>query len=121
MVGEMTIRIEELLQGSINRCVSWYLMASYMYYVCDQNIMPDGDYDELGKRIIAEWDNITHRHKKFLTLEVDESNNGQRNLSGFNIEEYPLIVQSAAHQVYREMNPVEEKVKKQRNPKRTLF
>ena len=46
-----------------NRLVSYYCMSSYLYYDKGKNVLTDGDYDTLCKRILKEWDNITHQHK----------------------------------------------------------
>ena len=51
---------------SINRCVALYLMSSYLYYKKDTNVLSDGDFDAICQRLLAEWENITHPHKKFL-------------------------------------------------------
>ena len=74
-------------------CVSWYLMASYLYYKTNFQIMTDSEYDLIGLVIYKNWDKITHPHKKFITIEKD-------NISGFNIVDYPKIVEGAALQAY---------------------
>ena len=51
---------------SIDRCVAFYLMSSYLYYERDTNVLSDGEYDTLCQRLLAEWKDITHPHKKFL-------------------------------------------------------
>jgi hypothetical protein len=96
----MAIISEEVFQkiiiGNINCCVSWFLMASYMYYKKDKNLMLDSQYDELGKRIAKELNNITHPHFSLLTIEKGMT-------STFDIKEYPSIVRGAALQVYNDL------------------
>lgn len=75
---------------SINRCVALYLMSSYLYYKKDTNVLSDGDFDAICKRLLAEWKNITHPHKKFLKKGSLKAG------TGFNIKKYPTIVMSAA-------------------------
>jgi len=75
---------------SINRCVALYMMSSYLYYKKDTNVLSDGDFDAICKRLLAEWKDITHPHKKFLKKGSLEAG------TGFNIKKYPAIVRSSA-------------------------
>tara|TARA_R110002153_G_scaffold29711_16_gene91267 strand:+ start:7249 stop:7539 length:291 start_codon:yes stop_codon:yes gene_type:complete len=68
--------VEEI---SINRCVPYYLMSSYLYYKQDKSVLHDNDYDSLCKRIIKEWDSITHIHKHFISKESLEAGTGYSN------------------------------------------
>lgn len=67
--------------------VPYYLMASYAYYIQDDPIFTDGFYDTLAKRILDNWDNITHWHKNVLNKDDLEA--------GSFLGEYPGIVQGA--------------------------
>lgn len=84
---------QKILKGNINRCVSWFLMASYLYYKSDINLMSDSQYDEIGKRLVKEIDTVTHKHRSLLTIEKGM-------MSTFDIKEYPTIVREAAIQAY---------------------
>ena len=53
----------EKFAESINLMVPWYLMASYAYYKDDDPILSDSFFDEMGKTMIAVWDDIEHMHK----------------------------------------------------------
>ena len=75
---------------SINRCVALYLMSSYLYYKKDTNVLSDGDFDAICQRLLAEWKDITHPHKKFLKKGSLKAG------TGFSIKKYPAIVMSAA-------------------------
>ena len=33
-----------------------YLMCSYAYYRLNENLIPDGEFDELANRLLAEYD-----------------------------------------------------------------
>lgn len=59
----------ELFSEKINLMVPWYLMASYAYYVEDEPILSDSFFDEMGKTMIAVWDDIEHMHKHHITLD----------------------------------------------------
>lgn len=77
---------------SLHRCFSNYMVASYLYYVLDESMFSDCDYDLLCKRLADEWDSFEHQHKHFVTKEDMEAG------SGFAIPtlKYPLIVRQAA-------------------------
>ena len=75
---------------SIDRCVAFYLMSSYLYYERDTNVLSDGEYDTLCQRLLAEWKDITHPHKKFLKKGSLKAG------TGYNIKKYPTMVKSAA-------------------------
>lgn len=55
---------------SINMYVPWYLMASYAYYEDDDPIISDSMFDRMSKRILTHWDEITHRHKEYLNIDM---------------------------------------------------
>ena len=75
---------------SIDRGVAFYLMSSYLYYERDTNVLSDGEYDTLCQRLLAEWKDITHPHKKFLKKGSLKAG------TGYNIKKYPTMVKSAA-------------------------
>ena len=57
----------KLFAKNINMMVPWYLMASFAYYEKDDAILSDGFFDEMGKTMLACWDNIDHFHKEYIT------------------------------------------------------
>ena len=57
----------KLFAKNINMMVPWYLMASYAYYEQDDAIFSDGFFDEMGKTMLAVWDEIDHFHKEYIT------------------------------------------------------
>ena len=57
----------KLFADNINLMVPWYLMASYAYYVQDDAIFSDGFFDEMGKTMLACWDDIEHFHKELIS------------------------------------------------------
>lgn len=54
---------------SANASVSWFLMASYAYYVLNQSIVTDDCYDGMAKDILASWGTLTHQHRHLISLE----------------------------------------------------
>jgi len=59
--------IAKLFAKNINMMVPWYLMASYAYYEQDDAIFSDAFFDEMGKTMLACWDDIKHFHKEYIT------------------------------------------------------
>jgi hypothetical protein len=85
-----------MTEWGIDRCLSWYLIASYGYYIADNPIMTDEQYDKLGRRLMKERSGVNHPHKKLLRV----TNN---NISAFQIKKYPLIVQGAYHSLFKKL------------------
>lgn len=54
----------ELLRPA--QLVTFYLMASYLYYQCEVSLMSDTEYDKICVRLDAEWEEITHPHKRYI-------------------------------------------------------
>lgn len=98
-----------LIESNINMSVPYYLMASYAYYVQDDPIFSDGYYDELAKTILANWDNITHRHRD--VLKKDDL------VAGSFLGEYPSIIESALDSLRKETAPKKRKRNKKVMPK----
>ena len=77
--------------------VSWFLMASYLYYVHDKSLLTDDMYDDLGKTLKAHYSSIKHQHKHLITQKHLEMG------SMFDLRErdYPLMVRHAAAHLAR--------------------
>jgi hypothetical protein len=59
----------KLFKKNINMMVPWYLMASYAYYEQGDPIFSDAFFDDMGKTMLACWDDIEHFHKEHITLD----------------------------------------------------
>ena len=79
----------ELNNISINRLVPIYLMSSYLYYEHDKNVLDDTQFDYLCKKILDNWNNITHMHKHL----IDKNN--LKAGSGYGISYTNMIMSSA--------------------------
>lgn len=84
--------LDDRLSRNKNLSVSWYLMASYLYYHRAESLLSDCRYDVLCKQILEWWDEIDHRHKYL--LDRDSLKAG----TGFYLREqdYPNIAIDAA-------------------------
>lgn len=65
-----------------------YLMASYVYYILDQNVMPDMEYDELARYLLEHYDEFEHQHKHLVTKEDLSAGT----LFALKEEDYPRMV-----------------------------
>jgi len=81
----------DICDDSINMYVPWYLMAAYAYYVEDNPILEDSTFDKMAKRILDQWDEIEHPHKKCLSKDMLEA--------GTFLGEYPTRVKGALDSV----------------------
>jgi hypothetical protein len=95
----------KIFAENINMMVPWYLMASFAYYKQDDAIFSDGFFDEMGKTMLAVWDDIEHFHKEYITKGDLEA--------GTFLGEYPSRVESALVEVRKTFFTKSGKVKKQ--------
>ena len=47
--------------------IAKYLMCSYAYYVEDNPLISDDEFDSLAKWLLENWDNVDHQHKSYIT------------------------------------------------------
>ena len=81
----------DTIETNINMTVPWFLMAAYAYYIEDDPILSDAQFDRLVKRMIEHWDTIEHRHKELITLDQLKA--------GTYLGEYPSQIAGAVKQI----------------------
>ena len=81
----------EIFAKNINLMVPWYLMAAYAYYEQDAPILSDSFFDDLAKTLLVVWNDVQHRHKKYITVDMLNA--------GTYIGKYPGIVEGAVEQL----------------------
>lgn len=74
--------------------IAKYLMCSYAYYKEDDPLISDAEFDELGKWLLENWDDVDHRHKLYITKHDLEA--------GTFLGKYPSMVPGAVKS-YREL------------------
>jgi NAD-dependent DNA ligase len=79
-----------------NQMLSWWLVHCFLYYVADQPVLRDSQFDKLTKKLLEHWDQVDHPHKELVTL--DDLKAG----TGFAIK-YPKMVEGAAWNLLRMM------------------
>lgn len=65
--GVLDTYVYSLLERSNNLAVSWWLMASYAYYLLDETIISDECFDQLTQVISDNYQNIVHVNKDLVT------------------------------------------------------
>lgn len=84
-------RFEKIINNRVtsnpNMLVPLYLMMCYAYYVEDNPIVSDGFFDKFAKKLLKEYDGITHHHKYLIDKDDLEA--------GSFLGSYPLIVEGA--------------------------
>lgn len=99
---------DKIIENNINMAVPYYLMASYAYYVQDDPIFTDGFYDGLAKKILDNWDNITHRHRDVLSKDDLAA--------GSFLGEYPSIVEGALRSLREQPKTVAKPTVQKKKP-----
>lgn len=87
----------ESFKKSKNTAISWYLASSYAYYLRYESLLSDECYDNLCKYIYENWDSLEHQHKNLLDKSALTAG------TGYQISDYPLIVQVTAEGMIRNM------------------
>jgi len=83
------------MTSEFNLLVPYYLMMAYRYYEKDDPIVSDNLFDSTAKKLLSEWENISHYHKEYLNTDMLEA--------GTYIGEYPSIVSGASYVVGNKM------------------
>lgn len=81
-----------LIAENRNLLVPWYLMLSFLYYLRDVSVVSDALYDDICRRLDAEWDLVVHIHKSLIDRTALKAG------TCFHLRErdYPTRVRSAA-------------------------
>lgn len=75
--------------------IAKYLMCAYAYYVQNDPLIEDHEFDELGKWLLKNYDSVEHMHKHLVTK--------QDLNAGTYLGKYPAMVIGAVNN-YRKKN-----------------
>lgn len=79
---------------SLKQAISWYLMSSYLYYIKDQSVLTDYDYDVLCTRLLREWEGRKiHPHHHLLSKDALMAGTGY----SIKKQDYPWGIKVAAN------------------------
>jgi NAD-dependent DNA ligase len=67
--------------------IAKYLMCAYAYYVEDDPLISDAEFDELAQYLLDNWDDVDHRHKWYVSKSDLKA--------GTFLGKYPSMVQGA--------------------------
>jgi NAD-dependent DNA ligase len=87
----------ESFKKSPNTTISWYLAASYAYYTRYESLLSDETYDKMCKYMLDNYEKLEHTHKHLVDKEALRAG------TGYQIKEYPLIVQVTAEGMIRKL------------------
>ncbi len=71
--------------------VPWYLITAYAYYILDESLIQDHEFDSMAKELLENYETIVHRHKYLVSKETLAA--GSLLLAE---EDYPIIVKEVA-------------------------
>lgn len=82
-----------------NSAISWWISASFAYYLRYESLFSDPVFDKLSKWILENYDELEHQHKHLVTKE------GLKAGSGYYLKEddYPLRVKVATETLIRDL------------------
>ena len=63
-------RCLRICRGNIKRAVSWYVMASYAYYVDDDPIITDECFDKVTKMLLKAHPTLNEEEQKLLPVDL---------------------------------------------------
>jgi hypothetical protein len=76
--------------------VPWYLITAYAYYILDETLIEDHEFDSMAKTLLSEYETVEHRHKHLITKENLEA--GTLLLAE---DDYPTIAKTVAIELVR--------------------
>jgi len=95
--GVLDTYVQMLVRQSPKLAVSWWLIASYAYYQCNETIISDECFDYLTLVIRENYDTIEHVNKDLIT--EDRLSCG----SAFDLRIYPIRVRCCAELIMRQI------------------
>jgi hypothetical protein len=72
--------------------VSWFLMASYLYYIHDLPLLSDDFYDRLAMALLHDYDDLEHAHAALISKEALRAGT----MYHLRADQYPLSTRGAA-------------------------
>ena len=87
---------------SPDRMVAIFCMSSYLYYEKNKSVITDREFDLLCKQLIKEWDNITHPHKRLISIDDLEAGSGYR-------IKYTNMIKDCAEEWYKNTSKLSRK------------
>lgn len=62
--------VRDCFKKNKNTCISWFLLASYCYYLKDESILSDEVFDKMCKWMLDNHQHLEHEHKHLITKEM---------------------------------------------------
>ena len=98
--GNYDFAARDCFRQNKNTCISWFLSASYAYYIRYDSLLSDEVYDKMAKYILDNYESIEHPHKHLVTKGMLVAG------TAFNLKEqdYPTIIKVTTEDFIKEVN-----------------
>jgi hypothetical protein len=98
--GKYDTAARECFKKNKNTCISWWLSASYAYYIRYESLLSDEAYDKMAKYILDNYNSLEHVHKHLITKGMLSAG------TAYNLKEadYPLIVKVTTEAFIKDIN-----------------
>lgn len=97
--GSYDSSARECFKKNKNSCISWWLSASYAYYIRYSSLLSDTTYDKMSKYILDNYESLEHSHKHLVDKEALKAG------TGYYLKEndYPLIVRVSTERMISDL------------------
>ena len=80
--------------------IAIYIMSCYAYEELNSPFISDIVFDKLGKYIYDNWDDLEHKHKRF----IDREGCAYTSALTVGYSELPTIIREATKQIFKDKN-----------------
>ena len=86
-------------KGNPNTALSFFIVASYCYYVVYESVLSDECYDKMSRYLLQNWDKVEHVNKNLVT----KDNLKAGSLYNLKESDYPTRVKVTADILIRDL------------------
>lgn len=62
--------VRECFKINKNSCISFWLVASFCYYIKNESILKDETFDKMSKWMLDNWESLEHTNKELITKDA---------------------------------------------------
>lgn len=60
----------DCIETDISNAIPWFILSSYAYNVEEDPVISDFVFEKIKKRIVENWDDINHKYKENLDVDI---------------------------------------------------
>lgn len=94
------VQTKQLSSAVLGKMLQKYLYCSYAYYILDESVIHDTEYDNIAKILLNNYNKFEHPHKYLVTIDDLEAGT----LFRLSDDKYPNMVKGAAKLAIKEYN-----------------